>query len=97
MLPHSQKDCVQLDLQLSFRRFTFSITSNFKLVERPEGVTGDMRLYHDTSNSFIDDNGTGNLQLVKEQELICLRGASDEDMVIYKRWLLNFIMTEVKN
>ena len=26
-----------------------------------EGVTGDMRLYHDTSNSFIDDNGTGNL------------------------------------
>ena len=28
-----------------------------------EGATGDMRLYHDTSNSFIDDNGTGNLQL----------------------------------
>ena len=28
-----------------------------------EGATGDMRLYHDTTNSFIDDNGTGNLQL----------------------------------
>ena len=63
-----------------------------------EGVTGDMKIYHDTSNSYIDDAGTGDL--IVKGSVVRLRGTNDEDMVvkIYKRMAqLNFIMTEVKN
>ena len=45
-----------------------------------EGVTGDLKIYHDTSNSYIEDAGTGDL--IVKGSVVRLRGTNDEDMVV---------------
>jgi hypothetical protein len=63
---------------------TFTSTSNAIFADNAKAIFGagsDLQIYHDGSNSYIDDAGTGNL-LIRGSAITRLQSYAGEDMVV---------------
>ena len=68
----SNLDAVDIDLTLNVAGET-TLQSHLNMGDNDKiklGASGDLEVYHDGSNSFVDDTGTGNLFLRGESQVI---------------------------
>ena len=61
-----------------------SITGNLSFADNEKaqfGAGNDLQIYHDGSNSFIEDAGTGNLNIVSNGNGVVIKDGSDNNLI----------------